>query len=90
MTLALECSYWCRYGGPMFVLKIRKIGNSAGVTIPKELLVELRVAEGDALILTEGADGYLVTPYDPEFADSLAVFERTRRKYRNALRELAK
>jgi putative addiction module antidote len=74
----------------MFVLRIRKIGNSAGVTIPKEVLAELRVAEGDNLILTEAPDGYRVTPYDPEFAESLSAFERTRRKYRNALRELAK
>ena len=73
----------------MFVLKVRKIGNSSGVTIPKEALVQLRVSEGDTLILTETPDGFRVTPYDPDFADSLAAFERTRRKYRNALRELA-
>lgn len=72
----------------MYVLKIRKIGNSAGVTIPKEALAALHVAEGDRLVLTKSPDGFQVTPYDPEFADSLAAFERTRRKYRNALREL--
>ena len=72
----------------MYVLKIRKIGNSAGVTIPKEALAKLHVAEGDRLVLTEGPDGFVVTPYDPEFADSLTAFERTRRKYRNSLREL--
>ena len=73
----------------MFVLKLRKIGNSAGVTIPREALARLRVQEGDRLVLTESPDGVLVTPYDPDFANSLAAFERTRRKYRNALRELA-
>lgn len=73
----------------MFVLKLRKIGNSAGVTIPREALTRMRVQEGDRLVLTESPDGFRVTPYDPDFADSLSAFERTRRKYRNALRELA-
>ena len=73
----------------MFVLKIRRIGNSSGVTIPKEALAQLRVEDGDTILLTESPDGFLVTPYDKDFADSLEAFERTRRKYRNALRNLA-
>ena len=73
----------------MYVLKVRKIGNSSGVTIPKEALAQLHVAEGDRLILTESPDGFRVTPYRPEFGASLEAFARTRRKYRNALRELA-
>jgi putative addiction module antidote len=73
----------------MFVLKVRKIGNSSGVTIPKEALAQLRVEDGDTLLLTESPDGFIVTPYDQDFADSLDAFERTRRKYRNALRTLA-
>ncbi len=73
----------------MFLLKVRKIGNSSGVTIPKEALALLRVEDGDTLLLTESPEGFLVTPYDREFADSLEAFERTRRKYRNALRTLA-
>lgn len=74
----------------MFTVKIRRIGNSAGVTLPKEVLAALHVAEGDTLVLTEGADGYRVTPYDPTFAAAMKAFERTRRRYRNALRELAR
>jgi putative addiction module antidote len=73
----------------MYVLKIRKIGNSSGVTIPKEALAQLRLKDGDAVILTDSPEGFLVTPYDREFEASLAAFERTRRKYRNALRALA-
>ena len=73
----------------MFLLKIRRIGNSSGVTIPKEALAQLRVEDGDTILLTESPDGFLVTPYDKDFADSLEAFERTRRKYRNALRNLA-
>ena len=70
--------------------KVRKIGNSAGVTLPKEALARLKVGEGDTLILTETPDGFLVTPYDEKFEDAMKAFERTRRKFRNALRDLAK
>ena len=73
----------------MHVLKIRRIGNSAGVTLPKEVLAALHVAEGDSLVLTEKDGEFQVTPYDPDFADAMKAFERTRRKYRNALRRLA-
>ncbi len=74
----------------MFKLKIRRVGNSAGVTLTKEVLAALRVREGDTLILTETPDGFKVTPHDDTFEAAMKAFERTDRKYRNALRELAK
>ncbi|MDJ0947914.1 MAG: AbrB/MazE/SpoVT family DNA-binding domain-containing protein [Alphaproteobacteria bacterium] len=74
----------------MYKLKIRKIGNSAGVTLPKEALARLKVQEGDSLILTETPEGFVVTPYDETFEEGMRAFERTRKKFRNAFRELAK
>ncbi len=74
----------------MYKLKIRKIGNSAGVTLPKEVLADLKVREGDTLILTKTPDGFKVTPYDETFEAGMKAFERARGKFRNALRELAK
>ncbi|MFQ5953728.1 MAG: AbrB/MazE/SpoVT family DNA-binding domain-containing protein [Kiloniellales bacterium] len=74
----------------MFKLKIRRVGNSAGVTLPKQVLAALRVQEGDTLILTESPDGFKVTPHEETFEAGMKAFERTFRKYRNALRELAK
>ncbi len=74
----------------MYRLKVRRIGNSLGVTLPKEALEKLAVEEGDVLILTQAPDGFRVTPYDETFAKAMEAFERTHRKYRNAFRELAK
>ena len=37
----------------MYTLKIRKVGNSLGVTLPKEALQKLRVQEGDSVFVTE-------------------------------------
>ena len=74
----------------MYALKTRKIGNSLGVILPKEVLEKLRIKEGDELFGTDLPDGLRLTPYRPDFEAAMKAFERTRRKYRNALHELAK
>ena len=73
----------------MTVLKVRKIGNSVGVILPKEVVSRLHLSAGDTVVATATPDGVNLTPYDPDFDDAMAAFERTRAKYRNALRELA-
>jgi putative addiction module antidote len=72
-------------------LKLRKVGNSLGVVLPKEALAHLKVEEGQSVYLTEAPDGgYRVTADSPDFARKMAVVENLSRRYRNALRELAK
>ncbi len=71
--------------------KVRKIGNSLGIVLPKEALQALKVKEGDTLYLTEGAECSLrVTAEQPDFAEIMKVAEEGMNLYRNALRELAK
>lgn len=72
-------------------LKLRRIGNSVGVVLPKEALAHLKVDEGDTLCLTEGADGTLrLAPSDAEFKRQMDAAQSVVRRYRNTLRELAK
>lgn len=71
-------------------LKIRKIGNSAGVVLPREVLARLRVSEGDAVYVTEAPDGVRLTAADPDFEAQMAVAERIMREDRDILRVLAK
>ena len=71
-------------------LKVRKVGNSLGIVLPKEALAQLKVEEGQALYLTEAPDGYRVTAGNAEFGRQMAVAADVTRRYRNALRELAK
>jgi putative addiction module antidote len=71
-------------------LRLRKVGNSVGIVLPKEALAHLKVGEGDTVTLTEAQDGVRLSASSPEFAKSMAVFESLNRRYRNALRELAK
>ncbi|CAN5520606.1 transcriptional regulator [soil metagenome] len=71
--------------------KVRKLGNSLGIVLPKEALNALKVGEGATLYLTAGPEGTLrVTPDQPGFEDMMKIAERGMQKYRNALRELAK
>lgn len=72
-------------------LKVRKVGNSSGVILPKSLLEEMGVEEGDELFAVREADGGLrLTPYDPEFADAVEDAREFMDSNRNAFRELAK
>jgi len=72
-------------------LKIRPIGNSLGVVLPKEILARLKVKSGDSLHVTEAPDGSIrITPYDPEFEAQMRIARQGMAKFRNALRELAK
>ena len=71
-------------------LKITRIGNSAGVVLPKELLARLRVGPGDTLHLTEAPDGVRLTAHDPDFAVTMDMAEEIMREDRRILRALAK
>ena len=71
-------------------LKVRRIGNSLGVILPKEVAEQLHLREDDTLHVVVDAEGARLTPFDPQFEKAMEAFERTRRKYRNALRALAK
>ena len=71
-------------------LKIKKIGNSAGVILPKELLGRLRVGQGDTIYASEAPDGIRLTASDPDFAEKMALAEKIMREDRDILRELAK
>jgi len=75
----------------MLDLKVRKIGNSLGLVLPKELLARLKLHEGDKIFLTEAPDGsYRITQYDPEFEKQIKIGKNFMAKYRNTLRALAK
>jgi putative addiction module antidote len=75
----------------MIELKLRKIGNSLGVVLPKEAVARLNVGDGERLYLSEAPEGgYRLTPYDPAFALKMTKAEEIARRYRNTLRTLAK
>lgn len=74
----------------MHTLKIRKIGNSAGVVLAADVLDALGAQIGDQLQLVPTEQGFEVRPYSGELAEEMELAETFMDKYRSALRELAK
>ncbi len=75
----------------MTALKVRPIGNSLGIVLPRDLLKRLNLKDGDNLFLVETPDGSMrVTPYDPGFEEQMNAARDGMNKYRNTLRELSK
>jgi putative addiction module antidote len=69
--------------------KVIAIGNSAGIILPKEMLVRLKIDKGDTICLSETPYGVNLTPYDEQFMRKLQSAEKIMHKYRDALRKLA-
>jgi putative addiction module antidote len=71
-------------------LKVRKVGNSLGVVLPKEVIKRLRMRDGDAVFLIETRDGdYRLTACDPAPEEKMAKAEKIMGRYHNTLRTLA-
>ena len=71
--------------------KVIKVGNSAGVILPKDVLARLRVGQGDELHFSEKPNGeFTIGKYDPEFAAAMALAEEIMHEDRDILRVLAK
>jgi putative addiction module antidote len=71
-------------------LKVRKIGNGYGVLFPKQLMEDMRVAEGSLIELNKVEGGHVMKPVDEQFSRQVEAFLRTEQKHRNTYRELAK
>jgi putative addiction module antidote len=76
---------------PTMQLEIKKIGNSTGIILPKELLAQLDLKQGDkvtASLLPEGA--FKLTRAEETFDKGLEIARKAMRTYRTTLKELAK
>jgi putative addiction module antidote len=75
----------------MVALKVRKVGNSLGLVLPKEVVNRLRTGEGGEVFLLEGPNNtYRLTPFDPAFEKKMQKAEEIMARYRNALHVLSK
>lgn len=74
----------------MHMLKLTQIGNSIGVVLPKEALSRLKLTKGESVFLTECADGFILTPYDPALEEEISAGRAFMREYRDTFHQLAK
>ena len=75
----------------MVELKVRKVGNSLGVVLPKEIIRLLQTGDGERLFLIELTDGdYRLTACDPGFEKRMKKAEGITGRYRNTLQALSR
>lgn len=66
------------------------IVGSVGATLPKDLADRFHMEAGDEVMAVETEQGILLTPYDAHVEEALAIAAKAQKKYRGALRELAR
>ena len=71
-------------------LKITKIGNSAGVILPRDVLAHLNVQVGETLSLVTTLLGIELSATAPDFEAQMAAARQVMLRRKRALRELAK
>ncbi len=71
-------------------IRLRRAGGSISATLPKEMVDRLHLAAGDDVFAVETPDGILLTPYDEATERTVTSGRQIAKRYRNALRELAK
>jgi len=72
-------------------LEIKKIGNSTGLILPKELLARLGLKQGDEVFVTEGPDRTVtLSVYNPQHEKAMEIAREVFREYRETFKALAK
>lgn len=72
-------------------MKVRRIGNSLGVILPKEILASLGADEGDTIDVVQTSDGRIeLAVVDKEADDLMTMAEEIMAENRAVLRALAK
>jgi putative addiction module antidote len=71
-------------------VRVRKVGNSLGILLTKDVIEVLGVTEGDQLFAVRTPDGIRLTPFDPDFATAIESTRDYMRRHRDAMHELAK
>jgi|tagenome__1003787_1003787.scaffolds.fasta_scaffold20039776_1 putative addiction module antidote len=73
----------------MTTVTITSAGDSTGIVLPAEILVKLRVKQGDLMYVRETPNGVELTAHNPQFAEQVAAAEHVMRSGRNVLKKLA-
>jgi len=74
----------------MLALKLRKVGTSTGLVLPKEMLGHLHAKEGQEIFAIETPDGYRLTTLDPRVQMQVEAGEAFMDRYRDVFAALAK
>lgn len=70
--------------------KIRKVGNSLGIILPKQLIDDLHLKSGDKLNIEQSESGIELRAVNKEFEEWAEAYRQANIDYRDVLKELAK
>ena len=74
----------------MHALKLRAVGTSTGLVLPKEVLTRLRAEQGQEIYAIETPNGVTLTTLDPRVKEQVALGETILERYRDVFAALAK
>ncbi|HEY4382861.1 MAG TPA: AbrB/MazE/SpoVT family DNA-binding domain-containing protein [Ktedonobacteraceae bacterium] len=73
----------------MQVVKLRKVGNSATVTLPATVVEALHLHENDEIAIEVTGDRIILTKASKDFQDAWEAYQEIEPRYRNANRKLS-
>jgi bifunctional DNA-binding transcriptional regulator/antitoxin component of YhaV-PrlF toxin-antitoxin module len=71
-------------------VRLRRAGGSVSATLPKEMADRLNIGPGDDVFAIETSEGILLTPYEEATLRAVESGRRVAKRFRPALRELAR
>ncbi len=72
----------------MHVVKLRKVGNSATITLPAAVIEALHLHENDEIAIDVVGDRIVLTSATADFQDAWEAYQQIEPRYRNANRKL--
>ncbi|OYW63440.1 MAG: hypothetical protein B7Z40_14875 [Bosea sp. 12-68-7] len=73
------------------LVQLRRIGNSVGFILTKDILARFRLAEGDRFTVVQQPGGEVkLVPYDDVHARGMEIARQVMKDYAGTMRELAK
>jgi putative addiction module antidote len=70
-------------------VKVRKVGASLGIVLPKKVLTELGLGEGDELYAVRTPAGVKLTRSDPDFEQAIDAGRKFMRRNPDAMKKLS-
>lgn len=68
--------------------KVRKVGNSLGLTLPQDFVKSLDLKEGDEVSLHIHGDQMIVERFDPQLLELMEAYKEELNKFKHTFKAL--
>ena len=68
--------------------KVRKVGNSLGLTLPLEFIRSLNLQENDEVTLRVSGDSLIIERYDPEILAQMEAYSKELARFKHIFKAL--